>query len=98
MKFKNLLSYMALGAVVAMSSCADDNDSNPTLIKPAAGTFVVFQPEFGENVVDLSPSVMTADDGITLTWNQPQYTDNGAPIGNLAGSGVRQLSCTQQYI
>lgn len=88
MKFKNLLSYMALGAVVAMSSCADDNDSNPTLIKPAAGTFVVFQPEFGENVVDLSPSVMTADDGITLTWNQPQYTDNGAPIGNLAGSGI----------
>lgn len=46
------------------------------------------QPEFGANVVNLSPDYMTADDGVVLTWNQPKFTDKGAAIGNLAGSGI----------
>lgn len=90
MKLNKTFSYMAMGVAAAcvMGSCCDDNGSNPTLIEPQEGGFIVFQPEFGENVVDLSQDVMTADDGITLAWNQPVYTDNGAPIGNLAGSGI----------
>ncbi|GEM_PF-6067734 len=86
MKFNKIFSFMALGLGVAfmLSSCSDDNDSNPTIITPES--FEVLQPEFGESVVDLA--AMTADDGITLSWNQPKYTDNGAPLGNMAGSGV----------
>ena len=78
MKLNKTFSYMAMGVAAAcvMGSCCDDNGSNPTLIEPQEGGFIVFQPEFGENVVDLNQDVMTADDGITLAWNQPVYTDN----------------------
>lgn len=90
MKFNKIFSYLAIGIATAfaLSSCSDDNDSNPTLITPAEGSFKVNQPEFGANIVNLSPDYMTADDGVVLTWNQPKFTDKGAAIGNLAGSGI----------
>ena len=87
MKNKNIFRYMtlAIGLVGLFSSCTDDRDSNPTLIEPAAGTFKLFQPEYANSIIDLNNA--DADYGITLTWNQPKYTSNGAYIGFNAGAG-----------
>ena len=76
---------LAIGLVGLFSSCTDDRDSNPTLIEPAAGTFELFQPEYANSIIDLNNA--DADYGITLTWNQPKYTSNGAYIGFNAGAG-----------
>ena len=84
MKYNKLYIALGLGSVLAFGSCSDDNGSNPTLIQPTS--FVLNTPEYAENVVELQP--MTADEGITFTWNQPVFTDNGAPIGNFQNSGI----------
>lgn len=89
MKFNKILSYMAFGVgmVACLASCTDDRVSNPTLIEPEAGSFVLFQPEYSGSVVDLN-NQDNPDYGIVLTWNQPTYTSNGAPIGFNAGAGT----------
>jgi hypothetical protein len=51
-------------------ACSDDNDSNPTLLKPT--TFTLNQTPYAASVIDLATSV-----GVPFTWNQPDY---GFPI------------------
>lgn len=62
----------AAGAL-ALTSCSDDNDSNPTLIQPTE--FVLNTPTVSGSTVDLALSK-----GIDLSWSQPKYTADNAPI------------------
>lgn len=63
---------LAAGAL-ALTSCTDDNNSNPTLIQPTE--FVLNEPTVGTALVDLSSSK-----GIALSWSQPKYTADNAPV------------------
>lgn len=56
-----------------MTSCSDDNDSNPTLIQPTE--FVLNEPAITGSTVDLGLST-----GIDLSWSQPKYTADNAPV------------------
>lgn len=64
---------MLLAVSVAWTSCEDDNDSNPTLVTPTA--FTVNNPAVGQGAVDLSKS-----SGISLSWSQPVFTTDNAPV------------------
>lgn len=64
---------MLLAGMFILASCADDNDSNPTLIKPTE--FVLNQPEAGLERLDLQKS-----EGINISWSQPVYTTMNAPV------------------
>ena len=66
--FKSTL--LLLSTVFLFAACADDNDSNPTLLKPT--TFVLNETPYATSVIDLATST-----GIPFTWNQPNY---GFPI------------------
>ncbi len=66
---------MLLAGALAFTSCSDDNESNPTLITPAAGSFMLNQPSVSGANVDLSKSST-----ITLNWSQPQFTNFNAPV------------------
>lgn len=58
----------------AMTSCSDDNDSNPVLTQPTA--FVLNKPAVGAGTVDLLKS-----DKIDLAWSQPTpYTSMNSPV------------------
>ena len=72
---KKIFSFamLLLAGAFAFTSCSDDNDSNPTLVKPTS--FTINSPAVGEALVDLS-----ASSGIELTWSQPQYTNFNAPV------------------
>lgn len=90
---------LGLGTAFCLTSCTDDRVSNPMLIEPQAGSFQLFQPEYSASVVDLS-NEENPDYGIVLTWNQPTYTSNGAPIGFNAGAGTSykvMISPTGQF-
>ncbi len=63
---------LAAGAL-ALTSCTDDNNSNPTLTQPTE--FVLNEPTVGTAVVDLYSSM-----GIDLSWSQPKYTADNAPV------------------
>lgn len=64
--YKSLL-LAVIAAVPFLTSCKDDNGSNPTLSMPS--TFVLNTPEFSaNNVYDLP-----AASAINLTTNQPDY-------------------------
>lgn len=82
MKNKFSLAAVALCSVALFSACETDNDSNPTLVAPS--TFVVNTPEFTNQTV-----VLGETDNVTLTWNQPVFTDLGAPIGANGTSGIK---------
>lgn len=56
---------IGLGAL-SLASCADDNDSNPTLNK--VDTFKLNAPALANEVADLANS-----EGYTLTWKQPDF-------------------------
>lgn len=58
---------------LALISCSDDNDSNPTLIQPTE--FVLNEPTVKDATVDLALS-----NGIDLSWSQPKYTADNAPV------------------
>ena len=63
-----------LVGTIAMTSCEDDNDSNPTLMQP--NTFVLNTPVVGTSLVDMATTA-----SINLTWSQPTpYTDFNAPV------------------
>lgn len=66
--FKSTL--LLLCSICLFASCADDNDSNPTLLKP--NTFVLNTPAYASSVIDLATST-----GIPFTWSQPDY---GFPV------------------
>jgi len=63
-----------LVGTIAMTSCEDDNESNPTLTQP--GNFVLNAPEVGSGNVDMGQT-----QNVRLTWSQPTpYTDFNAPV------------------
>ena len=72
---KKIFSYamMLLAGTFALTSCEKDLDSNPTLIQPTE--FTLNAPEAGLEVVDLAKSK-----GVRLTWSQPKYTEEHAPV------------------
>jgi len=73
---KKIFSYamLLLAGTFVMTSCDDDNDSNPTLTQPTE--FVLNTPAVESVEVDLEQS-----SAIELTWSQPEnYTDLGAPL------------------
>ena len=73
MKLKYILTPVLVGVgLVAMTSCSDDNDSNPTLHMPES--FTLNTPATAESVLDLEA---TTDD-VVLTWSQPNY--GGFPV------------------
>ena len=73
MKNKYIIGAMLVGIISLFASCSDDNDSNPTLIQPTE--FKLNTPEYVNSTIDLEHST-----GLGLTWSQPKYTAENAPI------------------
>ena len=73
MKNKYMMGALLFGIISLFASCSDDNDSNPTLIQPTE--FTLNTPEYINSTVDLEKST-----GLELTWSQPKYTADNAPI------------------
>lgn len=73
MKDKLMLGALLLGAAGLFASCADDNDSNPTLVQPTE--FVLNTPAYVNETVNLENT-----ESLQLTWSQPKFTDMNAPI------------------
>jgi len=73
MKTKILLGALLVGMVGSFTACSDDNDSNPTLIQPTE--FTLNTPAYVNEDVDLATT-----ESLHLTWSQPQYTADNAPI------------------
>ncbi len=73
MKNKLLLGALLLGTASLFTACSDDNGSNPTLIQPTE--FTLNTPAYINETVDLE---MT--DALRLTWSQPKYTADNAPV------------------
>ncbi len=69
MKHNKIFSLLAAGiALLGMTSCSDDNDSNPVL-NTAPTSFVLNTPTMSEQYIELSK-----DNTVTLSWTQPDYT------------------------
>lgn len=73
MKNKYIIGAMLVGIISLFASCSDDNDSNPTLIQLTE--FKLNTPEYVNSTIDLEHST-----GLGLTWSQPKYTADNAPI------------------
>lgn len=73
MKNKYMMGALLFGIISLFASCSDDNDSNPTLILPTEFTLNI--PEYANSTIDLEHST-----GLGLTWSQPKYTADNAPI------------------
>lgn len=73
MKNKYIIGALLVGIISLFASCSDDNDSNPTLIQPKE--FVLNTPAYANAPIDLEKST-----GLELTWSQPKYTADNAPI------------------
>ncbi len=73
MKNKYIIGALLVGIISLFASCSDDNDSNPTLIQPKE--FVLNTPAYANATIDLEKST-----GFELTWSQPKYTADNAPI------------------
>lgn len=73
MKNKYIIGALLVGIISLFASCSDDNDSNPTLIQPKK--FVLNTPAYANATIDLEKST-----GLELTWSQPKYTADNAPI------------------
>lgn len=73
MKYKLLMGAVVVAVAGLFASCSDDNDSNPTLIQPTE--FVLNTPAYVNQTIDLKETP-----GLKLSWSQPVYTDNNAPI------------------
>ena len=73
MKNKYIIGALLIGIISLFASCSDDNDSNPTLIQPKE--FVLNTPAYANATIDLEHST-----GLGLTWSQPKYTADNAPI------------------
>ena len=73
MKNKYIIGAMLVGIISLFASCSDDNDSNPTLIQPTE--FKLNTPEYVNSTIDLEHSTV-----LGLTWSQPKYTADNAPI------------------
>ena len=73
MKNKYIIGALLIGIISLFASCSDDNASNPTLIQPKE--FTLNTPEYANATIDLEKST-----GLELTWSQPKYTADNAPI------------------
>lgn len=73
MKNKLLLGALLIGSAGLFTACSDDNDSNPTLIQPTE--FTLNTPAYTNETVDL-----VSTKALTLTWSQPKFTADNAPI------------------
>lgn len=73
MKNKYIIGALLVGIISLFASCSDDNDSNPTLIQPKE--FVLNTPAYANETIDLEKST-----GLELTWSQPKYTAENAPV------------------
>ena len=73
MKNRLLLGTLLIGIASLFTSCADDNDSNPSLIQPTE--FTLNTPAYINETVDL----LTTND-LSLSWSQPKYTADNAPL------------------
>ena len=73
MKNKYIIGALLIGIISLFASCSDDNDSNPTLIQPKE--FTLNTPAYANATIDLEHST-----GLGLTWSQPKYTADNAPI------------------
>ena len=73
MKNKYMMGALLFGIISLFASCSDDNDSNPTLIQPKE--FTLNTPAYANATIDLEHSTE-----LGLTWSQPKYTADNAPI------------------
>ena len=75
MKNKYIIGALLVGIISLFASCSDDNDSNPTLIQPKE--FALNTPAYANatTTIDLEHSTE-----LGLTWSQPKYTADNAPI------------------
>ena len=73
MKNKYIIGALLVGIISLFASCSDDNDSNPTLIQPKE--FMLNTPAYANATIDLEHSTE-----LGLTWSQPKYTADNAPI------------------
>ena len=64
-------SLLLLCSVCLFAACADDNDSNPTLVMPS--TFKLNTPAFAQAMTSLEHSTE-----LPFTWSQPDY--GGFPV------------------
>lgn len=87
MKNKLLLGAMLLGTACLFTACDDDNDSNPVLIQPTE--FTLNTPAYINETVNLASS-----GDLHLTWSQPKYTADNAPIN---ATYEVQVSATGSY-
>ncbi len=79
--------YTALALIVScmgFTACEDDNDSNPTLLKPE--TFQLNTPAYATSVVDLAGSKT-----VNFTCSQPEFGYTAAAVYNV------QLSLTNSF-
>lgn len=68
------IALLLLCSVGLFTACEDDNDSNPVLVQPTE--FVLNEPAYSTaGSIDLAHS-----SGINLSWSQPVYTNNNAPL------------------
>ena len=72
-------------ATSLFTACADDRDSNPTLVQPTE--FVLNTPVYANQLLDLR-----ASKHVSLDWSQPNVTDKGAP---LAGVGFYAIQVSK---
>ena len=73
MKKTLLLGTMLVGMASLFTACEDDRDSNPTLIQPQE--FVLNTPAYINQTIVLENTA-----SLPLTWSQPQYTADNAPV------------------
>jgi hypothetical protein len=73
MKNRLLLGALLIGTASLFTACSDDNDSNPQLIEPTG--FTLNTPAYINETVDLEST-----DALKLSWSQPQYTADNAPL------------------
>ncbi len=78
------MGLVVFTATSLFSSCADDRESNPTLVQPTE--FRLNTPIFANQVLDLHNSKH-----LNLVWSQPHVTDKGAPLAGVGFYAV-QLS------
>ena len=79
------MGLVLFAATSLFTACADDRDSNPTLVQPTE--FVLNTPVYANQLLDLRTSKH-----ISLTWSQPNVTDKGAP---LAGVGFYAIQVSK---
>ncbi|EKX88428.1 SusF/SusE family outer membrane protein [Alloprevotella sp. oral taxon 473] len=79
------MGLVLFAATSLFTACADDRDSNPTLVQPTE--FVLNTPVYANQLLDLRTSKH-----VSLTWSQPNVTDKGAP---LAGVGFYAIQVSK---